>query len=269
MKQRIIIATIWILAVCAIIFLLPTWCFALVVALITAMAMFEFFNMIQRKRLPVYRYFGITVGSLIPVSIYFKFEPTQGWEFLLITAVCLTVFLLQFTKRKTENATSGIAITIFAIFYISWFFSFLVKIRVTDLIVPDGRMMVAFLLIVTKTGDIGAYFFGKYLGAHQLIPKISPKKSIEGAIGGFLCSFLSAFLCAKMMPQIELIHIAILGVLLGILGQIGDLSESLIKRDCMVKDSSMAFGSFGGMLDLIDSLLFTCPLFYFYIRFLS
>ena len=269
MKQRIIIATIWILAVWAIIFSLPAWCFAVVVALITAVAMVEFFNMVQKKQLPVYRYFGTIVGALIPISIYFKFEPTQGWEFLLMTAVCLTVFLLQFTKRKTDNATSGIAITIFAIFYIGWFFSFLVKIRVADLIVPDGRMLVAFLLIVTKAGDIGAYFFGKYLGAHQLIPKISPKKSTEGAIGGFLCSFLSAFLCVRLMPQIELIHIAILGILLGILGQVGDLSESLIKRDCSVKDSSAVFAGLGGMLDLIDSLLFTCPIFYFYMRFLS
>lgn len=269
MSQRIFISIIWILVVWAIIFLLPMWCFTATVALITAMAMFEFFNMIQKKRLPVYRYFGIIVGSLILISVHFKFQPTEGWEFLLITAVCLTVFLLQFTKRRIDNATSGIAITILAIFYIAWFFSFLVKVRVSDLIVPDGRMMVAFLLIVTKSGDIGAYIFGKYLGAHQLIPRISPKKSIEGAIGGFLCSFLSAFLCARLMPQIELIHIGILGILLGILGQIGDLSESLIKRDCQIKDSSAVFAGLGGMLDLIDSLLFTSPIFYFYMRFLS
>jgi len=226
MRQRIFISIIWILAVSAIIFLLPAWCFTVVIVLIIAMAMFEFFTMIQKKDLPVYSFFGIIVGCLLPVSIYFKFEPTQKWEFLLITTVCLTVFLLQLTKRKTDNATSGIAVTIFAIFYISWFFSFLVKIRVSDLVVPDGRMLVSFLLIVTKIGDVGAYFFGRYFGAHQLIPRISPKKSIEGAIGGFLCSFLGAFLCSKLMPQIELIHIAILGILLGVLGQIGDLSES-------------------------------------------
>jgi len=186
-----------------------------------------------------------------------------------MVAVCLAVFLLQFTKRKTENVTSGVAITIFAIFYISWFFSFVIKIRFAELIVPDGRMMVAFLLIVTKAGDIGAYFLGTRFGAHQLIPRISPKKSVEGTIGGFLFSFLGAFLCAGLMPQIELIHIAILGVLLGVLGQIGDLSESLIKRDCLVKDSGSAFAGFGGMFDLIDSLLFACPIFYFYMRFLS
>ena len=269
MRNRIIVSFIWIIFTWAVIFLLPAWCFAVCVATITAIAMFEFFNMIQKKHIPVYRYFGIIAGLLVPISTYFKFEPTQGWEFLLITTVCLAIFLLQFTKRETENATSGIAITLFAIFYISWFFSFLVKIRVSDLIIPDGRIMVAFLLIVTKSGDIGAYFFGKFFGTHHLIPRISPKKSVEGAIGGFLCSFLGAFLCARLMPQIELIHIAILGILLGVLGQIGDLSESLIKRDCQVKDSGALFLSLGGMLDLIDSLLFTSPIFYFYIRFLS
>lgn len=269
MKDRIFVSAAWILAVWAVIFLLPLWCFTAVVVLIAGMAMFEFFNMIQKKHLPAYRFFGIIVGCLIPVSTHLRFEPTQGWEFLLITAVCMAVFLLQFTKREVDNATSGVAITLFAIFYIGWFFSFLVKIRTSDLIVPDGRMMIAFLLIVTKAGDMGAYFFGRYLGAHQLIPRISPKKSVEGAIGGFLSSFLSAFLCARLMPQIELFHIAILGILLGILGQIGDLSESLIKRDCLVKDSSAVFASLGGMLDIIDSLLFTSPIFYFYIRFLS
>ncbi len=269
MTGRIIVSAIWILAIGVVIFLLPAWCFAVAVAAITAVAMLEFFNMVARKRLPVYRYFGVVVGSLIPISTYFKFEPTQGWEFLLITTLCLSVFLLQFTKRETDNATSGVAITIFAIFYISWFFSFLVKARVSDLVVSDGRTMIAFLLIVTKSGDIGAYFFGKFFGTHHLIPKISPKKTTEGAIGGFLCSFLSAFLCAGLMPQIELIHIAILGVLLGVLGQIGDLSESLIKRDCQVKDSGTMFLGLGGMLDLVDSLLFTSPIFYFYIRFLS
>ncbi|MBN1405850.1 MAG: phosphatidate cytidylyltransferase [Candidatus Omnitrophica bacterium] len=269
MQQRIIISIVWILLIGLIIFVLPAWIFTAVVTMITALAMFEFFNMIQKKSLPVYRYFGIAVGCLLPISTYFKFEPAQGWELLLITTLCLSVFLLQFTRRRTDNATSGIAITMFAVFYISWFFSFLVKIRTSDLIVPDGRMMVLFLLIVTKSGDMGAYFFGKYIGVHLLIPRISPKKSIEGAVGGFLCSFLAAFLCAPLIPQIELMHISILGILLGILGQIGDLSESLIKRDCVVKDSSTIFGNLGGMLDLVDSLLFTSPIFYFYMKFLS
>ncbi|MFH0731973.1 MAG: phosphatidate cytidylyltransferase [Candidatus Omnitrophota bacterium] len=269
MRERIFISAIWVAAVLALLFFAPKWVLAAIVTVIIAMAMFEFFTMIQRKQLPVYPYFGIIIGCIIPISTYLKFDPTQGWEFLLITTVCLSIFLLQFTKRRIDNATSGIAITIFAIFYISWFFSFLVKILVSDLIVPDGRMLLLFLLIVTKVGDAGAYFFGKLLGAHHLIPRISPKKSIEGAIGGFLCSFIAAFLCARFVPQLELVHIAVLGTLLGILGQIGDLSESLIKRDCMVKDSSAVFAGLGGMLDLIDSLLFTSPIFYFYIRFLS
>lgn len=269
MIQRIIISSIWICSIAAIIFLLPVWVFTATIVFVTAMAMFEFFNMIEKKDLPIHRHFGIIIGCLIPISIHLKFKPTEGWEFLLITAVCLTLFLLQFTRRKTDNATSGVAISIFGIFYIAWFFSFLLKVRLVDLSIAEGRNMVAFLLIVTKSGDIGAYFIGKFLGAHQLIPRISPKKSVEGSIGGFLCSFIGAFLCSNLLPQVELIHIGILGALLGILGQIGDLSESLIKRDCMVKDSSGVFAGLGGMLDLVDSLLFTCPIFYFYMRFLS
>jgi phosphatidate cytidylyltransferase len=104
---------------------------------------------------------------------------------------------------------------------------------------------------------------GKRFGKKLLIPQVSPHKSIEGAFGGLLFSIMGA-LASRPFVHYSYWHLMFLGVFLGILAQLGDLSESLIKRDCGVKDSGHLFPGLGGILDLIDSLLFTAPVFYFY-----
>lgn len=268
LKHRLISSALWTLFLWLVIFILPPWFFLMVVVALIGRGLYEFFNMVAKKGILVYRYFGIIIGCLIPVTVYLQIKSTAEVEFLLITAVCLAVFLLQFTRRKTEQAVVGIATTIFGIFYISWFFSFMIKIRFMLPGSLDGRLLVLYLLFVTKSGDIGAYFLGKTFGKHQLIPRISPSKSIEGTIGGFIVSFTMAILFKDFLSSVNIVHIFGLGLLLGVLSQIGDLSESLIKRDCQVKDSGTLFPGLGGTLDLIDSLLFTTPIFYFYLRLL-
>jgi len=266
LKHRIISSIFLIIFLWLVIFVFPEWIFATVVVLLIGLGLYEFFNMTIKKGIRVYRYFGILIGCLIPIMTYLQFRPTEEVEFLLITAVCMSVFLLQFTRRKTEQALVGIATTIFGIFYISWFFSFMIKIRVMPPLASNGKFLILYLLLVTKLGDMGAYFIGKTLGKHQLIPRISPKKSIEGTFGGFLASLAAAFAFRGLLPPIGIFHILVIGAILSILGQIGDLSESLLKRDCQVKDSSSMFPGLGGVLDLIDSLIFTTPIFYFYLR---
>jgi phosphatidate cytidylyltransferase len=126
-----------------------------------------------------------------------------------------------------------------------------------------GIGLFATVLLITKLGDIGAYLVGSRFGKTPLIPHISPKKSVEGAIGGLLFSVLGA-LASKPFLSFSYLHIILLGIALGIVGQFGDLSESLMKRDCQIKDSGGIFPGMGGFLDLMDSLLFTAPFFYFY-----
>lgn len=268
LRYRVISSLLWILFLWLVILVLPSWIFLLTVVALIGLGLYEFFNMVAKKGILVYRCFGIVIGCLIPITTYAQFKPTAEIEFMLMAAVCLAVFLLQFTRRKTEQALVGIATTIFGIFYISWLFSFMIKIRFTLPYNADGRFLVLYLLFVTKSGDIGAYFIGKAFGRHQLIPRISPKKSIEGTIGGFIVSFTMAILFKGFLPSVSTVHIFVLGLLLGLLSQVGDLSESLIKRDCKVKDSGTLFPGLGGALDLIDSLLFTAPIFYFYLRLL-
>lgn len=173
----------------------------------------------------------------------------------------VAIFILQFRRRDNSQAVIGISTTLFGIVYVTWLFSFLIKLRY----LPGGQGYLAAILLTTKSSDIGAYLIGSRFGKHALIPRISPQKSIEGALGGLLFSILAAIAC-KPFLNFNYAHLAVLGLGIGLLAELGDLSESLIKRDCQVKDSGSFFlQGMGGILDLIDSLLFTAPAFYFYV----
>jgi len=249
------------------IFIFPIWFFCLVLTAMIAAALYEFYSLVEKKGVLIFKLSGIAIGIIVPISIFFSFEPTRGWELLFIIAVLLAIFILQFTRKESNQAIVGVSTTLFGILYISWTFSFLMKLKmISEPYLPSGSLLVAFLLLVTKSGDIGAYFIGTAFGKHHLIPRISPKKSVEGAIGGFIFSVAFAVLSKYYLPTIPVFHLVILGCLLGILAQVGDLSESLIKRDCQVKDSAGLIPGLGGILDLIDSILFTAPTLYFYVK---
>jgi len=265
--QRLVTSVLFILLVVLTLFVFPNWVFALVTTSIIAIALYEFYSLIEKKGILIYKYFGIAAGIMIPLTIYNQFELTKGWELAFIVGACLSLFLLQFARRDSSQAIVGVSTTLFGILYVSWFLSFLIKLKlIQDGGFPSGAKIVALLLLVTKAGDIGAYFIGKAFGKHHLIPRISPKKTVEGAIGGFIFSIAAALLSHLFMPQIELKHFIILGFLLGLLAQFGDLTESLIKRDCQVKDAGSLLPGLGGMLDVVDSILFTAPILYFYIK---
>jgi len=166
--------------------------------------------------------------------------------------------VMQFRRHQNSGVIVGISTTTFGIIYVSWFMSFLIKIRYLQ----QGLGLLVTVLLITKLGDIGAYLVGSRFGKTPLIPRISPRKSIEGAVGGLFFSILGA-LVSKGLVSLSYLQLAVLGIFIGILAQVGDLSESLMKRDCEVKDSGKIFPGMGGFLDLIDSLLFTAPVFYF------
>jgi len=236
------------------------WVFNLVIVLITVLGLYEFFTMLERKGISIYKYVGIGMGMVIPLSIMFRFELTKKWELLCIVLVLLILTMMQFKRRQSQGAIIGISTTIFGILYVSWFLSFIIKIRQ----LANGIGFFASLLIITKLGDIGAYLVGSRFGRTPLLPRISPNKSIEGSIGGFIFSILGAIVCKSMLP-FSYGHLIFIGAVLGILAQMGDLSESLMKRDSHTKDSAAIFPGMGGVLDVVDSLLFTAPVYYFYI----
>jgi len=143
---------------------------------------------------------------------------------------------------------------------VGWFFSFITKIRAF----PDGQLWVFYLIFILKMGDAAAYFVGKKFGAHKYIVHISPNKSVEGALAGFAMTVAMSLLSKIYLKEVPFWHFLSIGILMGILGQLGDLAESLLKRDTGVKDSGSIPG-LGGMLDVIDSLLLAIPVLYYYL----
>lgn len=260
------IASILLMAfVLAVIYLFPTWLFCVVIVLFVVLCQFEFFQLVQKRGIFVYKYFGTIVGGLVPIVIFIaKGHPElKDLEPLLIVLACLFAFTLQFIRRdEAHDHFVSMAITLFSLFYIAWFFSFIINLRCLD----NGANLVFFLIIVTKSADIGAYLLGSRFGKTELIPRISPKKTKEGTLGGILVSLIVSLIFGSFLTDFSFLHLFVLGLLLATLGQVGDLAESLIKRDCNAKDSGTLLAGIGGVFDLIDSLLFTAPVFYFYVR---
>lgn len=258
LKKRIISSSVLVAIITASIF--NDWVFNIVITLFTIMGLYEFFTMLEKKKIMIYKYFGIGMGAIIPLSILFHFEPTKKWELLFIVLTLLFLIMMQFKRRENSGVIVDISTTLFGILYVSWFLSFLIKIRY----LPEGIGLLGAVLLITKLGDIGAYLIGVNFGKTPLIPRISPNKSVEGSLGGLLFSVLGAFI-AKSFVDFSYPHLLFIGILVGIIGQFGDLSESLMKRDCQVKDSGNILPGMGGILDQLDSLLFTAPVFYFYL----
>ncbi len=240
--------------------------FIIVVVLLTAGGLYEFFYMVRKKDVPIYSYTGIVIGLSIPISIFTHFEPTKNWDLLFIVIGFLLILFMQFARKDNRHAILGLSTTLFGVLYVAWFFSFLVKIR---LMLPgeQGVKLLGFILLVTKSADIGALLIGSNWGKHPLLPRVSPNKSIEGMMGAIFMSASIALVFRSFLPSslnLPLWQIFFMGVFFGVLGQLGDLSESLIKRDCGVKDSGKFLPGMGGVLDVIDSLLFSAPAFYLY-----
>ena len=191
----------------------------------------------------------------------------------------LVVFGRQmFQKMRDISPLETMAYTVFGLLYVPWMFSFVTKIifllprdAVTGHV--TGHWYVLWLIVVTKFSDMGAYVTGSVIGKHPLIPHISPKKTWEGFFGaiafsvGGACGMLA--LIPQKLPILDQGDAVVLGIGLGFAAIIGDLAESIIKRNCDVKDSGSMLPGIGGALDLIDSILFTAPLLFFYLRFVE
>ena len=259
------------------IFWFPLWVYALVVCGFVGVALYEFFTMVRHRGILVHRPLSIGLGivftglvawrslvepGLVPTPVLGAGATAISWMWdIFWPATIVIIFIRQFTRENTFEALGGLATTLFGLAYIAALFSYLFYIRTT--FPAQGQWLVLFLILITKLGDVGAYAIGNLLGRHTLIARISPRKTVEGFIGAVFVSGISAVIFRSMLgrPVTPLLALG-LGLFLGVCGQLGDLAESLIKRDCQVKDSGTLIPGLGGILDVIDSLLFTAPLFY-------
>ena len=235
------------------IFWAPHWAFFLVVEAFILVALNEFFSLAEGKGLIIHRGFGLFFGALLPLTAY------GSLQLPLILLACIALFIFLFNRRSPDRTITSVAISVFGIVYVAWFFSYLIKLH----LLPNGSNWVFYTILIVKAGDAGAYFVGKKFGKVKLLEHVSPNKSIEGAIGQ-MATTVALSLLSFIYLDISIWHLLVLGVVVGLLALLGDLAESLIKRDAGVKDSGVIPG-LGGILDMIDSLLFAVPFVYFYL----
>jgi phosphatidate cytidylyltransferase len=191
---------------------------------------------------------------------------------LILTGSLLLIMIRELFRRDMSRSLGHIAVTVFGIMYVGWMGSHLVMLRQlpATLGVEDhiGARLVFFAALVTWATDTGAYLCGVAFGRHKLIPRISPNKTVEGAVGGLLAAGFCGWICSQTMtPFLTPLAATVVGLIAGVMAQLGDLVESMIKRDAGIKDSAELIPGHGGVLDRFDSLLFTVPVLYYYFRF--
>jgi len=191
---------------------------------------------------------------------------------LILTGSLLLIMVRELFRQDMSKSLAHIAVTIFGIMYIGWMGSHLVMLRQlpATLGLDDhiGARLVFFAALLTWATDTGAYLCGVAFGRHKLIPRISPKKTVEGAVGGLLAAGFCGWLCARgLTPFLTPLASTVVGLVVGVMAQLGDLVESMIKRDAGIKDTAELIPGHGGVLDRFDSLLFTVPVLYYYFRF--
>jgi phosphatidate cytidylyltransferase len=182
---------------------------------------------------------------------------------LIVVSVMMLAALRRAWSRQTRDAIHDMAGTVLATMYLGGLAWFLIALRVKD--TPQFRgstMVILTVLLIVKSTDIGAYFGGRALGKHKLIPWLSPGKTWEGLVCGVATSAAVGAACAAAMQYFSWEKGLVFGAVIGAIGQVGDLLESMMKRDAAVKDSGTSIPGFGGVLDVIDSPLLAAPFAY-------
>jgi len=271
LKKRVITAVCGIpILIAAIWFDQPLPWFTIIVAIWGLLAAFEFYKMVAAAKIPPLIYFGLIWTALFILSknseLLSLLEPHFNLDLLtplLLTSAVILPLVCHLWRPQKEAFTSWVW-TIAGILYLGWLLSHFVALRGLD----AGRNWVFFALFTTFASDTAAFFIGRALGRHHLAPHISPGKTWEGAIAG-VCGAIIISLCfippTPLSLPLNYGQAILLGFLVSIFGQLGDLTESMLKRNMGVKDSSQLIPGHGGFLDRIDSVVFAGVVVYYYV----
>lgn len=243
--------------------------FAALTALAILMGLIEFYDLASKAGLRPSSFSGYAAAlAIVACFVSGRLE----WVVATVAALVITSLALALARPDDmSKSLSSVAATVMGVAYVAALLGCLVGVRM----IPDtaqtsklaAKLLTMFFAMVMLT-DTGAYYTGRSIGRRKLAPRISPGKTIEGSIGGFLTAALVGPVCKyTFFPEIPLLHAIVLGALIGMVGQIGDLVESMLKRGSEVKDSGHLFPGHGGMLDRTDSIMFCAPIVYYYSKF--
>jgi phosphatidate cytidylyltransferase len=258
-----------------------------IIMLLNVVGLLEFYGMVNANGLPRFKWLGLAGGVTLVGTLFVYLsglakqqlgEPTTGGAAELELGIFAVLLLALLGRRVFAHPAapsfSMVGHTMLGVLYVSWLLGFLLKIyffAAPDDAGFDAGYCLLFFILATTCSDIGAYSLGSLIGRHKMIPSVSPGKTWEGFVGAILLSTAAAMVMAHYwgaarLGGMTLGHAAALGPVLAVGAVIGDLVESVFKRDSGVKDSGSFFPGIGGILDLLDSLLFNAPLMFLYLR---
>jgi len=249
------------------------------IALFGLAGQWEFYRAQEEKGHRVFKQSGLFCGALVFVnSWYFLIlHPGQarfvhfGGELVLVFSLLGAFIRLVVRQEEHRAPITTAALTLLGLLYVPFLFNFVALLEFMPGSTEQNRFLLIYLLAVTKFSDVGAYVVGSLIGRHKMIPRISPGKTWEGFAGAILTSLVISIVLTQAMGErlqaLSFVDSIVLGLLLPLISVVGDLAESVVKRDASIKDSGRTIPGIGGALDLIDSILFTAPVLYFYLQF--
>lgn len=242
---------------------LPPLAFTCIVAVCGGLALYEFYRLCFH---PSPKLTAIGVGLAGYLALVMSPHVPDWLQPSLVAALAAVLSIPLLTKTPLDECLVHGAVTLTGMLYLGLTSSYLVMTRM----LPQGEWLIFYLVLVTWASDTGAYYIGTLCGRHALAPRLSPKKTWEGLAGGLVFAILVAYIARWwFLPDLSLPDCTIIAILLTATGFWGDLAESAIKRSVRAKDSGSLLPGHGGMLDRLDSLLFTAPAFYYYVTVVS
>jgi phosphatidate cytidylyltransferase len=243
--------------------------FVVLASVAAVLALNEFYGLAARLGGRPFTVIG-HAGALLFIACFVLHN--QQWVIAVLSAAVIALLGAGLARpQELRSAMISASSTLFGTVYVGLLCALLVGVRmigdtwiITHL---SSKLLTLFFAIVMIT-DTGAYYTGRAIGRHKLAPRVSPGKTIEGAAGGFLAALGAGPLCRLIFfPELPLVESILLGGVVSVLGQVGDLAESMLKRGSEVKDSSNLLPGHGGMLDRLDSILAAAPAIYYYSRY--
>jgi phosphatidate cytidylyltransferase len=250
------------------------WLFLAIAALALGAGLFEFFSLTKKLELKADASIAYLGAAAFFVAFLFD-APAKAPDLLLLTFALFLIFVLVTQTFRFQvdfsKMLAGVGVTILGVLYIAFLGGFLISMRVgfTESLVPHlSTKLIGFFFLIVMGADTGAYYVGKNLGKHKLVPTISPGKTWEGVAGGLiLSSVFAAIASATFFPELPYKISIPLAIVMSFVGLFGDLAESAMKRGSKTKDAASILPGHGGLLDRLDSLLFNAPILYYFARF--